>query len=347
MSTTKKVTVLMPAYNAEKYLNEAIDSILNQTYSDFDFLIINDGSNDRTDKIIRSYEDRRIKYLKNKDNIGVTETLNRGLDHISSEYIVRMDADDVSLPRRIEKQVAYMDSNPEIAVSGTWIKKIYKNNYFRISKRSCDSAAIKTLLLFRCSLNATIIRNSILQDFGYKYDVNHISSEDYGLWLKMSFNHKLGNIPEVLYKYRINMSGLSQTAEKNKEQRDQIHMQVYRLGFDHLKMVYSIDDLFRFRLFVTARAILGEKEIQETARFLHQLKNAIKIFDYDVSTYEKVVTRYFILCCSEANITMRKSSRIYNDYFSEIVRYSATDKIKFLIRRYPIKELKTIKKYIR
>jgi len=114
-----KVTVLMPVYNGEKYLNEAIDSILGQTFKDFKFLIINDGSTDGTADILKSYKDSRIKVTNNEKNIGLTKSLNKGLKMAKSEYIARMDADDISLPTRLQKQVEFMDSHPKVGVCGT------------------------------------------------------------------------------------------------------------------------------------------------------------------------------------------------------------------------------------
>lgn len=110
-----KISVILPAYNAEKYINEAIDSILTQTYRDFELIILNDCSKDRTEEIILSYEDDRIVYLKNQVNMGVAATLNRGLAAAKGEYVARMDADDISLPERFEKQAAYLDEHPGTA----------------------------------------------------------------------------------------------------------------------------------------------------------------------------------------------------------------------------------------
>lgn len=112
----------MPAYNAEKYLREAIDSILAQTFTDFELIIINDGSTDFTKDIILSYTDQRIRYIENEQNSGICVTLNKGLDAARGRYIARMDSDDISLPRRLEVQVQYMDSHPEIGVAGTDIE---------------------------------------------------------------------------------------------------------------------------------------------------------------------------------------------------------------------------------
>jgi glycosyltransferase involved in cell wall biosynthesis len=119
-----RITVLMPVYNGEKYLREAIDSIFNQTFTDFEFLIVDDGSTDNSVEIINSYQNSRINLVKNDKNEGLVYTLNRGLSLAKGEYIARMDCDDISLPERLKKQIDFLDSNSEIAVVGTWIKVI-------------------------------------------------------------------------------------------------------------------------------------------------------------------------------------------------------------------------------
>ena len=117
-----KVSVVMPAYNAEAYIGAAMESILSQSFGDFEFLILNDCSTDGTEAIIQSYDDPRIVYIKNEKNMGVAATLNKGLAAAQGEYIARMDADDFSLPQRFEKQVAYLDAHPEVVVLGTQVQ---------------------------------------------------------------------------------------------------------------------------------------------------------------------------------------------------------------------------------
>ena len=115
------VTILMPVYNAEDYVEEAIKSILDQTFTDFKFLIINDGSIDGSENLIKQFIDERIIYVKHDTNLGLISTLNEGLNLATSKYIARMDADDISFRDRIEKQVAFMEANPQVDISGTWL----------------------------------------------------------------------------------------------------------------------------------------------------------------------------------------------------------------------------------
>ncbi|MFT5919102.1 MAG: glycosyltransferase involved in cell wall biosynthesis, partial [Granulosicoccus sp.] len=119
MNEIPLVTVLLPVYNAEKFLEQAIRSVLDQTFTEFEFLIINDGSTDRSEEIIVSFNDSRIRYIKNETNLKLIKTLNKGIEFASGKYIARMDADDISLPTRFEQQVALLEKQPEIGVCGT------------------------------------------------------------------------------------------------------------------------------------------------------------------------------------------------------------------------------------
>lgn len=193
------VTVLLPVYNGEKYLREAIDSILNQTYTDFEFLIINDGSTDRTEEIILSYADPRIVYVKNEQNIRLIATLNKGLKLAKGKYIARMDADDISLPERLEKQVAYMDANAGVGLCGSYIQTLEAGTEYVI-KYETDSDMIKFKLLFDTHFPhpAAMLRKSVLDQFQLEYELKYIHAEDYVLWNRMALHTGLHNIPEVL-----------------------------------------------------------------------------------------------------------------------------------------------------
>lgn len=208
----QKVSVLMPVYNTEEsFLREAIESILNQTFKDFEFLIINDGSTNNAEEIILSYNDERIKYIKNECNIGLIKTLNKGLELAQGEYIARMDSDDISLSERFEKQVKFLDENPEIGVLGTWFNCFPKN---RIVETAIDSENIKEKMLVSSNEighPTVMIRNSALKNFNVKYDENELYVEDYALWLSLIDKVKFANIPEVLLNYRMHKNSICQT----------------------------------------------------------------------------------------------------------------------------------------
>lgn len=199
-----KISVILPAYNAEKYIKEAIDSVLLQTYRDFELIILNDCSKDNTEQIIRSYEDDRIVYLKNQVNMGVAATLNRGLAAATGEYIARMDADDVSLPRRFEMQAAYLDTHPDVAVLGTALERFGEGIPTQIRRFSQNSAQMKADMLFACGLAhpSVMMRRQVILGLG-GYDLEFEGMEDYELWCRVSQEHQVAALDEVLLRYRI------------------------------------------------------------------------------------------------------------------------------------------------
>lgn len=200
----------MPVYNGEKYLRQAIDSILNQTFTDFEFLIINDGSTDASESIIRSYHDSRICLVNNTENLKLIATLNRGIRLARGTYIARMDCDDISVPQRLEKQVMFMDGHQEVGVCGGWIQVFGKSNSY-VQKYPADSAEIKVLLFFYSSLAhpSVMFRKDILIKHKLTYNHDFVSAEDYELWLTAGRYTQFANIQEVLLHYRISDQQIS------------------------------------------------------------------------------------------------------------------------------------------
>ena len=160
-----KVTVLMPVYNAEKYLREAIESILSQTFKNFEFLIINDGSTDKSKDAILSYNDPRIIYSENSKNLGIAKTLNKGMNLARGNYIARMDGDDISHPDRLQEQIEFMDDNRHVGVCGTWLQTI-NNNKEEIWKSPIAHEEIRSLMLFHDAIYhpTVVIRRDIIKN---------------------------------------------------------------------------------------------------------------------------------------------------------------------------------------
>ncbi|MDO5012825.1 MAG: glycosyltransferase family 2 protein, partial [Pseudomonadota bacterium] len=182
-----RVSVLMPAYNSEKYVAQAIESILNQTFTDFEFIIINDGSTDDTPKIVREYaaRDPRIKFIDNAQNQGLIAVLNQGLDLCTGEYIARMDSDDISHPERFQLQVEYLDANPNVGVIGAWARLfgardgVYK---YKPVVRLLDA------LIYGANVAhpAAMIRTSVLRNNKIYYNPKYPHAEDYGFWVSIA-----------------------------------------------------------------------------------------------------------------------------------------------------------------
>lgn len=346
---SKKITVLMPVYNSEKYLKDSIESILNQTYDDFDFLIINDGSTDSSEDIILSYKDKRIIYKKNIENLGLIKTLNYGIKLISTKYIVRMDSDDISYAKRFEKQLKYMEENPDIAVLGTSILIFNDKKVIRKHIVNTHHKTIKTELLFYSALMSptVIIRKAILDENDFVYNDEHEAAEDFGLWQKISFKYKLSNLSEVLLKYRINQSGITINAEKNIEKRDRIHSIIYKQGFESLDIYPTKHELKLFRLFSTGRVFQNIEELKLLSTLLDQIIINSHIKNYDFKCMNKILLSYLMFNGQNFKLKLRELEIIHKEYFFNSIKFTLKDRIKYIIKRYLGNILKFLKKFFR
>ena len=199
MNSLPFVSVVMPVYNAEQYLNEAIDSILLQSYSNFELIIINDGSTDKSRDIISGYQDKRIKLLNNDQNQGIVYTLNRGIENSRGKYIVRMDSDDISYPERIEKQVCFMEVHPDIGICAG-LTETFGAYIERSSLPLRNPEEVKCSLLFDTAIAhpTVIMRAELLNKHHLRYQ-NYIA-EDYIMWVSALGHCKLSVLPEVILK---------------------------------------------------------------------------------------------------------------------------------------------------
>lgn len=206
---TPKVSVIMPVYNGEEYVSQAIESILNQTFADFEFIIIDDGSTDHSLDIIKTYMDPRIVLVSNESNLTLIPTLNKGLNLARGEYIACMHADDISLPERLMRQVKFMDQHPNIAVCGTWVETFgeCEPSFWRFTTPPDE---VKCMLLFGCCIAhpSVMLRRSLIEA-GIRYSPLYPNGEDYALWVRIAEHHEIANIPEILIKYRRSENQLS------------------------------------------------------------------------------------------------------------------------------------------
>lgn len=197
------VSVIMPVYNGEKYIAEAIESILNQTFQDFELLIINDCSTDETVSIINLYGDKKIRLIHNDTNLGLARVRNVGIKNAQGKYIAWLDSDDISLNTRLEKQVNLLENNPAIGMCGTWVETIGDAEY--VWQYPIASDTIKATMLFHnCfATSSVMLRKDILDKYEYVFDLDYPPAEDYDLWEKISRQYKVANIAEILTHYRL------------------------------------------------------------------------------------------------------------------------------------------------
>lgn len=205
-----KVSILMPVYNAEQYLSQALDSIVSQSFEDWELILINDGSTDRSESIIMDYDDERIFYIKNPVNLKLIKTLNKGIDYCGGQYIARMDADDICHPDRLKRQVEFLDSHPQVLMSGTAAAVIDNSGKKtgNIHNLTSDDY-LQINLMFSPSFihPSMMIRTEVLKQ--NKYDEAYKHVEDYDLWCRIAKLGKVANIDDELLRYRWHDSNVS------------------------------------------------------------------------------------------------------------------------------------------
>lgn len=258
-ATTKspRVSVLTPIYNTNPaHLREMIESILAQTFTDFEFLILNDSPNNKEiEKIVLQYakKDTRIKYSKNTKNMGITPSRNKLLKMARGEYLAIFDHDDISVPDRLEQQVAYLDANPHIGVVSGWLE--YFGDKHFIKKTYEKDSDIRILLSDHCAVmhTAAMIRKSVLVDNNIEYDEKYTPNEDQWLWVCLMEVTRFYNIQKVLVKYRWYNNNTSKTQlAKMCENYDRIQEYMsakYPSLRKQFEQNYNRGTRFRFRLF--------------------------------------------------------------------------------------------------
>lgn len=213
-----KVTVLMTVYNGEKFLRKAVESVLGQTFEDFELLIINDGSTDRTAEVLHGFQDPRVRIFGNRENLGVYHSANRGLKLAQGEYVARIDADDVALPRRVEEQVAYLDTHPDVGLVASAAEIIDENGLTVsvVNDVLSPEQIYYTLFFNNCIFHSSVMfRKGIALGIG-GYDETLKRASDFDLWSRMSTVSRIDCIREPLVKWRGSPTNMS-TVFKNEQ----------------------------------------------------------------------------------------------------------------------------------
>jgi len=284
----------MPVYNGEKYLREAIDSILSQTFSDFEFLIINDGSTDKSVEIIKSHDDKRIRLIDNQKNLGIADVCNLGMSLASGEYVARMDCDDISVKTRLEKQVEFMETHGEVGICGAWIKMFGAarqiNRYFTADQE------LKTRLLFNtCFAHPSVmIRKKIIIDNNLKFKKEFDPGDDYFLWTEASGVTKFANLPKILLYYRMHPANIS----KLKSDKQKIGATNARLNMLKKLGINPTDEELEIHASLKAVLVEGRTFLERSEQWLNKLIEANrikKVFAED--SLKKVIANHWLHVC--------------------------------------------------
>ena len=291
----------MPVYNAEKFLSEAIGSIINQTFPDWELIIVNDGSTDNSEQIIKSQSDRRIRYYKNDENKGLTFTRNFLIELATAEYIAFLDSDDLSMPDRLKQQIEFLDHNPDYALCGSWGIMINgEGKEQKNIKLPSQNEEIICGLLFANTFiqsSITIRRHVLLSD---PYRIDYPLAEDYELFARLSHKYKLRNIPLYLTEYRWHTTNITQTKDSLMENCVQ---QIYIRELAYLSVVPTTTELRLHYSVRETKAIENKfenyfKQLRAWLSKLAKANNEMQAFDRD-SFSATILFRWIFICKRE------------------------------------------------
>ena len=262
------ISVLLPIYNTNPiYLKECIESILSQTFKDFELIILNDASTEILDNIINSYDDKRIRYYKNKTNLGITKTRNKLLELANCKYVAITDHDDISTSERFEKEYNFLEQNPEVSIVSGWIE-VFNTNLKK--KKIWKTKPYPKILdfLVRCELihPACMWRKADFEKYNLKYEEDYYGAQDYALFSKAVRYLKFANIQEVLLKYRKHDNNASN--EKRK------------MCFETVKIQNEILDFLTFDN--KKKIFLYEKFAFPNEKFIHKIFSIKNVYNYKI-----------------------------------------------------------------
>ena len=220
-----RVSVLLPVRDGARFLHEALESVLAQTLADFELLVVDDGSTDATPEILASVRDERLRALR-QDRLGLVPALNRAVAEARAPFLARMDADDVSFPERLDRQVAYLDARPEVALLAVGVET---SGGARIVLPDDDAALRRRLLLRNPFAHGSVaVRREALERAG-GYRADYGANEDYDLWRRIARDWKLGAVPEILYRYREHAGAVTRSrVDERVESRERLRGELWR-----------------------------------------------------------------------------------------------------------------------
>jgi glycosyltransferase involved in cell wall biosynthesis len=307
-----KVSVIMSIYNTNlNYVKQAIASIINQSYKNFEFIIFDDGSDIDYNSIIESFRDRRIIYKKNQYNRGLAYSLNRAIDLSRGDYIARMDADDISLPNRFVEMIKFMENNKEIDIAGSYYKEIGCGH--RIVVLEDKDKYIRPSMLFDNPIAhpSVFFRASSIEKYGIRYDEN-ILPEDFNLWVSLSLSHKeikFANVNRVLMFYRMHES-----QETHKKQSSFISnsINIIKRILEALEIDLSDQEAYTYKKFIKKQRL----NYKESNLFVDLLKKIVqknkKLNLYNSETLEVIILKELIKRINLIQINRYLNLSIYN-----------------------------------
>lgn len=295
------VSVLLPVHNNEQYVGSAIQSILDQTYSNFELLIlVSATTNVESLKVVNSFSDPRIRIINRTIDENLPKALNRGILEAKGEYIARMDADDISLPNRFEKEISFLKDNPDITVVGSWVKTFGSKNM--IIRHPAMPEEIKANLLFQTSIvhPTVMMRKEVMKINDLQYNPEYWCSEDIDLWARSVEKVKLANVPEILLHYRTHQS---QATRVNGEEIAEIRNKVRLRQLSNLGIIPTARELYVYNMIVEFKNEEHEVFFDEVVQWLKKIAESNRSKNiYNQKILENIIgEKWFIVCYMNAS----------------------------------------------
>jgi glycosyltransferase involved in cell wall biosynthesis len=337
LSKHPEISVVMSVYNGARFLRESIDSVLQQSFTNFEFIIVNDGSTDESLSIIKSFNDDRILLIENEGNKGLIYSLNKGFSVAKGKYIARLDADDLCFSNRLSIQFEFMETHPEIGVVGSdYIN--FSSSFSRNCSTLKNPEILKAWLLFATPLchPSVMIRSNVLAQEINPYDQEFLHVEDYELWTRIALNTGLDNIAKPLLRYRHHPAQISQRAraEQLKGSKEIQRRYLSRLGF---RFVESDIDLHNY-ISSGIKIQSSEKlfEIRNWLENLRQQNETTQVFNSTAFTH--VLGRIFYEVCGNTNLGLKayffwRESELKNFYGNNF-QFQLRQLLKCIFRKF-------------
>ena len=311
MKERPRVTVLMSAYNAEQFVGEAVESVLGQTFDDFEFLIFEDKSRDMTLQVLRSYADRRIRLVENRENRGLTKNLVTGMEMARGEFVARMDADDVCMPERLAAQVGHMDQHPDISVLGSAVTFFTEAGKQFVAHQPLEHEEIKCALFYGFSmLHPTVMsRRADLERHGLNYDPAFPVSQDHDLWTRAIREVHFANLHDSLVQMREHEGKIGRT---RKPLQQELSNSIRQRQFEELELDVTAQELKIFGEHETSGIQWTRDDVQLFEALLFKVFEANNAFSvFDQRTLVKMGVSHFRGACRQMLIEGNLAGRYY------------------------------------
>ncbi len=306
--TSSLISVILPIYKGAEWLSESIESILQQKFTSFELIIVNDASPDNSYDVINMYNDKRIKYIEHSENKGLVAALNTGLQYATGKYIARMDQDDISLPHRLQLQYDYMEQHQDCVLLGTQVKVMGEN---KNSKMYTGSNDLKASLLFGTSFAhpCVMMRASVLIQNHIQYSEQFKHAEDYGLWTQLALHGQLANLNEVCLEYRKHASQYTKVFSEGMLLATRLIRKSY---LQNLGVVISDHEINLLHDIAEKNSNYNNKEyLSKLGFFLHYLSNHFTASLLQPASVKKIAYTHWKQICSERQKTGMNSYRLF------------------------------------